>query len=194
MNDIGAMTSAVQSAPQKAVAVQTDFPSPLPSSSASARVRLVPQLAGYMPADAVAALAEGMAAARACEHHPGTGPAAADRSGGGRRSSASTPARPPSADGDGGAAAAAAAAEALGAEVWGLVDILTEHLYDPDEQVIRGCSIAERRASRRQTGKDGWAEIGIRRHGQSRVFRLTNLDGEIVWADRQTDVMHGLSD
>lgn len=67
-----------------------------------------------MSADALAALSDGMAAT-----HEGDLSTSADRS----RSSAPTAEPEMGAD------------QALGTEIWGLMDILTENLYDPDEQV-----------------------------------------------------------
>lgn len=77
------------------------------------------QLSGYMAPDALAALVVGMAAA-----HSGDLSKSADR-GLRRFSLSSAPAAEPG----------EAAVEALGAEIWGLMEILTENLYDPDEQV-----------------------------------------------------------
>ncbi len=69
-----------------------------------------------MSADALAALSDGMAATHAGDLSTS---ASADR----RRSSAPTAELEMGAD------------QALGTEIWGLMDILTENLYDPDEQV-----------------------------------------------------------
>ncbi len=77
-----------------------------------------------MSGDAVAALAEGMAAAR-----QGGGGGGGGKGGGAKRSSMDGPSQhdPPTGTAD-------LAAEALGEEIWGLMDLLVDHLYDPDEQ------------------------------------------------------------
>jgi len=81
-----------------------------------------------MSGDSVAALAEGMVAAR---QSSGGGGGGGGKGSGAKRSSMDGPSQHDSTE----AARADAAAEALGEELWGLMDLLVDHLYDPDEQV-----------------------------------------------------------